>query len=169
MSNQKKYISRKENNNWDAENVIIENIANPSNGLDAVNKNYCDSNSVKPGDKDIILPFGEYSKDYISFKKIYYETRREVIYRGSSIIGTPTNIKMLVSVRYSSRPCSFRLYDSINGNVVGELTSIANEEMQILNIGTIANIPTGEAILEVQGKSNTSRGELKLYCIILEF
>jgi len=75
-------------------------------------------------------------------------------YGGSDNIG-PINYIEVVSWCETSQ-FSLRVYDLTNRKVMAEITNVSNTTEGAVDVGTISEIPTQKAILEVQGKVETN-------------
>ena len=69
---------------------------------------------------------------------------------------TPANIKALVYQTAVSG--SIRIYDATNSLQIAELVAFTDGSVTIKDLGTIGNLPTGEAILEIQLKKTSGGG-----------
>jgi hypothetical protein len=47
---------------------------------------------------------------------------------------------------------SVRIYDTINNNVIGEVTNLNNTTISIITIDNLSNIPTNDTLIEIQVK-----------------
>ena len=91
-------------------------------------------------------------------KKLYvddttYKAKGRWLFQGSTIEGTPTLIKIIAEVASGSTG-SIRLFDATNSLVIVEKTGISSTTPSIIDMGTISNVPTGEAIFEIQLKNS---------------
>ena len=103
-----------------------------------------------------------------------YKTKGRFVFQGSTVTGTPTLIKIIAEVSSGSTG-SVRLFDATNSLVIAEKTGISSTTPSIVDMGTISNVPTGEAIFEIQLRN--SLGEVddddefdtKLYSLRIDF
>jgi len=79
-----------------------------------------------------------------------YAVRRRWIFRGTNVMGIPTAIKAIMRV-VNATSGEFRIYDLTNAQTICECTTTSGTFV-IVNSGTISNLPTGEAIFEIQLK-----------------
>jgi hypothetical protein len=90
-----------------------------------------------------------------------------IVFRGQNYVGMPYKIKMLASTTSSS--ASVRIYDVTNAKVICQKTDITGNASQIFDMGSITNIPSREAIWEVQAKINGAIGGITVESMILYF
>jgi hypothetical protein len=89
--------------------------------------------------------------DVIQTGSATYERRSAVIFPGTSVIPSISKINALVRRNGNATSASIRIYDSTNANVIAELTGVTTlDENQISDLGTISNLPSGEAVFEIQ-------------------
>lgn len=74
------------------------------------------------------------------------------IFRGSSVVPAPTSIKAVAFKDTGANTMDVRIFDVTNALVIAELTGISDDMPAIQALGALANIPTGEAIWEVQAR-----------------
>jgi len=120
---------------------------------------------------DINFSYNAEEEKGIEFEEDEYEAGAYFIFQGTANLGTPTNIKAVLCVEDDSSPGSLRIYDTTNAKIIAELTDIDNENPQILDLGTLSNLPTGEALIEVQGKveHDEEHEELHLKALSIQF
>ena len=70
-------------------------------------------------------------------------------FRGTTILGTPTNIKAVV-VMSGANPGDIKIFDVTNSLQIVEKTGISNTTVAIIDLGALSNLPTGEAMFELQ-------------------
>ncbi len=81
-----------------------------------------------------------------------YEDTGSLTFAGSNLLGAILAVKILFKQAGSASTSSVRLYDVTNSQVICEITGLASEGKIVKDMGTISNVPTGEAILELQAK-----------------
>jgi len=84
----------------------------------------------------------------------------KIRFKGSTAVGTPTAIKA-VGLR-----STIKIFDFTNSLTIAEGGNTSTTSV-IFDLGTISNIPTGEAVFEVQLKKNG--GEAKMSALSLDF
>lgn len=107
------------------------------------------------GAKTINFTFGDKDHNGIKVSSSHYSAMRSFIFAGSDKLGSPSSVKVIADVRGDYG--SIRLYDATNGNVICEKQDISNTDLEIIDLGTIENVPTGEAIFELHLKGNGSK------------
>jgi len=82
-----------------------------------------------------------------------YIIASEFIFRGTTALGTPTKIKVICD---SVSGGDVKIYDVTNAQTICEKTGISSASPSIFDLGTLSNLPAGEAIFEVQHKKVSS-------------
>lgn len=86
---------------------------------------------------------------------------------GTTKMGIPKNFKAIVKHSKSSGSVYLRVVDLTNNNIICENNVVGNEE-SILDLGTLSDLPSNEAMLEVQGKK-TGSGSGYIFCLGMDF
>lgn len=91
-----------------------------------------------------------------------YKSLAHFIYSGSDNIGSIINFNVNAWVSNNGTVC-VRFYDLTNANVIAEIIDISSQdESNIRSMGTISNLPTQPAVIEIQGQKATGGGASKL-------
>jgi hypothetical protein len=77
-----------------------------------------------------------------------YETLAHIIYPGSDLRGL--DYVYVATQLGGGTSMSVRLYDLTNAQQIAEKTGITNTTFSAVDIGTLSNLPTGQAMLEIQ-------------------
>jgi hypothetical protein len=88
------------------------------------------------------------------------------IFRGSDIEGTPKAIKV-IGGQTAAGTGQARIQDITNSKTIATNTSITNVGKAIVDLGTLSNVGTGEAIWELQIK--TSANTIKISAISVQY
>jgi len=75
------------------------------------------------------------------------------IFKGTTEMGTPTNIKGILD---SVSGGNAKIYDVTNSQTICEKTGIIEASPAIVDLGTLSNLPAGEALFELQVKKVNS-------------
>lgn len=87
-------------------------------------------------------------------------------YRGSATVGTPIAMKAILWMNGTDGTVECRVYDLTNGNVVATGGSVVDEpDPTVVSLGTVQNIPTGEAIFEIQCKRTGNEGRISWFSL----
>lgn len=124
--------------------------------------------SSSSGQKVIDLPITMGTDRWFSTSSGSYTLADDMIFRGSTVMGTPINVKVLAWVD-SGATCAIRVYDVTNAQVICAKINITNITKAIVDLGVIANIPNGEAIWEVQIYKVSGGGSTKVYISSAQF
>ena len=90
-----------------------------------------------------------------------YKIYKDVIYLGA--------VKTLTAAYVLCDPVgsiTVKIYDATNAQTIAEATS-SGTDMQILSLGTISNLPSGNAQFEIQAKGSAGGGNI--YCLTLQY
>jgi hypothetical protein len=97
-----------------------------------------------------------------------YTTVGSFIYRGSAIVGTPTNIFITSFLSSGTGNYNIRLFDYSNLSIIATLNAQTNIIQNIFDMGTLSNIPSGQSLIEIQALVNTSIGSREVTILNLE-
>jgi hypothetical protein len=111
---------------------------------DTPNKQFCDSTGL-------VLTMDS----CIGIDNVTWTVDCRYLFRGTTKMGTPTNIKVIFEQTVGVNGQDIRIYDLTNAQVI---CSVANQSggPKIIDMGALSNLPAAEAIFEVQTKSNTA-------------
>lgn len=118
--------------------------------------------SVGGGAASMVIALASLTTKYLQTSSTSYKSLAQFIYAGSNNIGAITNFNVNA---WGSSNGSFcvRFYDITNANVIAEIVDITSQdEFNIRSMGTIANLPTTPAVIEVQGQRATGGGGSRL-------
>ena len=87
---------------------------------------------------------------YFQVNVTSYQIAKRFIFRGTTEMGVPTNIKAIAWRASGGGSVSIRIYDVTNVLVICEATGIADAVATIQDMGALSNLPVGEAIWEYQ-------------------
>lgn len=87
-------------------------------------------------------------------------------YAGSENIGTLDYVEIIAYKDSSITSYDVRIYDKSNGNIIAEKTGNTNDVSEIIDLGTISNVPTGASVFECQVRK--TGGNNKKYVVIDE-
>lgn len=79
-----------------------------------------------------------------------YENLVSFIYWGTANGGSLTALKGIMYKNPNVTSYSARIYDITNDLVIAEVTGLSNDTAAIIDFGAISNLPTGNAIFEIQ-------------------
>ena len=115
---------------------------------------------IKTSGSDLNFVFGTGDKPYLKAKNDAYTAIGAFIFRGTDILGTPSNIKILARLKeVATIDMDVRIYDATNANVICEVTGITDLITTLYDLGVISNLPTGEANFEIQAKVGLNNKE----------
>lgn len=110
--------------------------------------------------------FGDKIQGYSQNSGAYAE-RKCFLYLGSAHTGLPVKIKVVANVSAGTTG-KIKVYDITNSQVIAELTGISNTTLSVLDMGTITNCPTEEAVFKVEIGTDDAN-QIQLYHLLLEF
>jgi hypothetical protein len=89
-----------------------------------------------------------------SDNNVYQVIGGQFKFEGSNQIGTINSVEVIVNIDTSVTSGSIRLYDVTNSLVIAEVTGITNTISDIINLGTVTNVPEEAAIFELHAKKS---------------
>ena len=121
------------------------------------------------GDVDWITPGGfapwrvGYANDSAESTSTSYTIVSELIFAGTTMLGTPTTIKAILEMTGATN-MDCRIFDVTNALVIAEKLGNVVAIATIVDLGTLSNLSAGEAIWEVQvrrtGGTGSSRARI---------
>lgn len=131
-----------------------------------------DENSKFNSAKDVTISFATDPNSFVSKNAgATYETCAAIIFRGTDIIGTPKAFKVIKKASSASPSHSIRVIDTTNDNaVIAEVIGLTSTTQDIAGLGTLSNLPTTEAVLEIQFKRDDSGAvNIDVVCAQIQF
>ena len=102
---------------------------------------------------DILTSFATDGAPYVNRNlSASYASLGTIYFRGTTALGAPANIKIVMAASTASPTHSLRIFDVTHGLQIAEMTGMSLMGLHIGDMGALTNLPTGETILEVQGK-----------------
>jgi hypothetical protein len=86
----------------------------------------------------------------------------EFVFRGTTVLGSPTAIKAIAWRLSGSGTFSMRVYDLTNALEICEVTGLSSAVATIQDFGSLSNLPTGEAMWEVQAKVSSGGNRMAI-------
>jgi len=108
------------------------------------------------------------ANNYLFTKGAIYAVLTRFVFKGTTLLGSPTNIKAIVHVKTVAKPGDVRVYDLTNANAICEVTGISSLIPIVVDLGTLSNLPSGEVMFEIQAKCPLA-DEVYVSGLIIEF
>ena len=102
---------------------------------------------------------------FVQTSSASFVTVARLIFNGSSVVGTPTAIRVTHHQSVGGSTHSIRIINS-GSTTIASATGFSNTTPQIDSLGTISNVPTGETIWEVQALRTTT-GAARLSSLVI--
>lgn len=96
--------------------------------------------------------FASDDDDYIKWSSDYWGCEGAFEFPGSSQVGSPTKITAVARQSSSSNTGWLKIYDITNNKIICQGSFSETNDPQIVNLGTLSNIPTTPAIWEIHIK-----------------
>lgn len=124
-----------------------------------------------PASSDIVLSYAVSSNPFISRALAAgYVSQATILFRGTDVLGIPASIKVAKQASVSSPTHSIKIYDVTNSLAIAELTAQSSTTLDIVDMGTLSNLPTGLALFEIQVKRDSGGStNLDLYGACITF
>ncbi len=110
--------------------------------------------SAAGGKNDFVLSFPEITTASPSYE---LAAGGRFIFRGTTALGIPAAIK-IVGGNNGSSTADFRIFDFTNALQVAEILGNADVNPSVISMGTLSNLPTGEAVFQVEFLRKTGSG-----------
>jgi hypothetical protein len=120
------------------------------------------------GTNELSVAFTDQTKAYVKRSNSSYGTMCYFLFNGTDKLSTPTAIKIIAWNKTNNKNYSVRVVRQDTGDVIAELVNADNNEVEIKDLGTLSNLPTGPTIFEIQGKTD-SGGECRLAFMTISF
>jgi hypothetical protein len=107
--------------------------------------------------------------DVVQSSSLTYERVSAFPFGGTAVIPSLSKINALIRRNGAATSVSIRIYDVTNAQVIAEATGITTlDETAITDLGTISNLPAGEATFEIQLLRVGGTGGARAFCAGLE-
>lgn len=94
--------------------------------------------------------FTRNNNDFLQENNGAYQSLCKITYGGTDLFGIHTNI-ITNAWNDGGTSISIEIFDTTNGNQIAEVTGITSASIDnIVNLGTLTNLPTGQAVFEVR-------------------
>ncbi len=107
------------------------------------------------------------TKPYAKVRSSSWYISGAFIFEGTATIGVPTSVEIIAYVKDTGTTGNFRIYDYTNTNEICNIT-VTGKNKAIHIDSSLINLPTGESILEIQGKSNNGK-EVYIEALMVKF
>ena len=97
----------------------------------------------------VSLAFSDNNSPFLSVNGASFEKISEFLFSGTDLLGLPTLMKVIA--RTSATSGDIKVFDSTNSLTIVE-KNITNIPDEIIDMGTLSNLPASEAIFEIQMK-----------------
>ena len=118
--------------------------------------------------KNIVITLCGNAYNYIFTNNLFYTIFNKFCFCGTDVAGTPTNIKIIAHIEKAEDSCSVRVYDVTNSKVICEKTGIVNLTSEVIDLGILSNLPSGNAVFEIQAKS-TDGDEIRISSLAINY
>lgn len=154
----------------DAGNITITNDGEAvldSTSLKLVQPTTGDGTGSSPsqvggGAASMVMSFASANSSYVEGGQSTYQKLASFIYGGSNVIGIVKSINLNAWIS-NNGTVDVRLVCCGTGLVIAEITGINSQnETNVVNMGSISNLPTTADIIEVQGRKVTGGGASKV-------
>jgi hypothetical protein len=109
---------------------------------------------------------GSDTQPYQRIRKTQWQVAARVRFRGCNDMGVPLAVKAVMWVVPGGEAWA-RIYDVTNDALICEGGSTTAEESEVVDLGTIQNLPAGEAVWELQVKR--AGGEGRVHSLSIDY
>lgn len=109
-------------------------------------------NGVAEAFTDVItLSFGGNQAEFVQTNSTTYNRVAAFIFPGTNLLGSISQVSANFWRNATATSVDIRLYDATNAQQICEVTGVTSlSDLNIIDMGAIANLPTSEALIEVQ-------------------
>lgn len=115
-----------------------------------------------------LLSFEGNANPFLSVVNPNFELVGSFSFSGTTLLGVPQTIKLIASVN-SGATGEYKIFDETNLLQIALLTGVTNTIDEISDMGTLANLPSNEAIFEVQMRRSAGGGAINISALELGF
>ena len=124
-------------------------------GIDSTSCDWIDFNQFASSGRSLVTFSFSGSHGGLKLKATpAYKILISFVFKGTNILDSPTSFKIIGKIKDSGKFGKIKIYDYTNNNNICELY-IDSTNKQIWSTTNINNLPTEEAIFEIQGLSNS--------------
>jgi len=117
---------------------------------------------------DFVLSFAAGNIPYAFTVNTSVTVITRFVFRGTKQMGIPSKIKLVACVE-SGGQGDLRIYDYTNAETIAAVTNITNTGLEIIDMGSLSNLPEDMAILEVSAKSDVVSKKIMVGSLILGY
>jgi len=110
--------------------------------------------------------FSDGTNPWTESASVTYKLMGCIMYPGSTVTGSLTKISAILFLG-AGTDLDIRIYDSTNSQVIVEKIDITDSTATIHDLGTISNVPTGEAIFNIELLATGSGRKANLHSILI--
>jgi len=129
----------------ESEKGIADGIA-PLNSSGKLDNSY-----LQGGGKSMVMTLAAGADYFVEANGSSYSKRAAFVFGGTTNVSSIMKIN-LNAWRSGGSSADFRIYDITNAEVIAEVNVTSTSEENLVDMGTISNLPTGAAIFELQIK-----------------
>ena len=118
--------------------------------------------------KNIVITLCGNVNNYLFTNNLFYTTFNAFVFSGTGIAGIPANIKIVAHIEKAEDSCLVRIYDVTNSKVICEKSGIVNLTPEVIDLGSLSNLPIGNAVFEIQAKS-TDGDEIRISSLAINY
>ncbi len=119
---------------------------------------------------EIVLSFSDNGFPFLTISDVSYVVATRFIFPGSDITGDLIKFESITRDKNGpSNEYDIRLFDLSNSNVIATISvTVSDDEFSIVKTTDFINVPSGEAMFEMQGKTD-GNSEIEISTISLMF
>jgi hypothetical protein len=118
--------------------------------------------------RGLALAFGG-NNGFAQTTNVAYTTRAGFVFPGTDKIGDISKINAIVFPNGAATGVDMRILDATNALVICEVLNVTTGATTITDMGTISNLPTGEAVFTIQIRRLGPGGQARVSSITMEY
>lgn len=109
--------------------------------------------------------FTQAAQPYVSTTSNTYATVAHVIFAGTNILNTVSEIDLAASTK-DTKTVDFRIYDVTNNQTIAEYLGFSSTTVMVQSMGTISNLPATQAVWAIQARKAQTGAEARVHALI---
>lgn len=115
----------------------------------------------------LCLSFGGGTNHFTAIAGTSYIVAASFYFPGTTKLGTPTKMYAIVSNASSGITSNIRIYNPLTSQVIAEYIGFSGTAVQLIDLGSLANIPSNPTTLEIQMQRTAGSGQSRCHSLTM--